>query len=192
MILGTADFFAHDAYTSSFYFAPDGGINACLANRSNPLYPSCVNTSYTYSAADGGWNIGYAADPNSPWLHFATDWLPIFMHYIYDTWKPKAIAITEFGFAEPFEDLKQIKADILTDLARSTYYRQYLEGVLIALSEGVPIVGCLAWSIYDNLEWSEGFSVKFGMQYVNFTTQERSYKRSFFQYVDMFRQYQKK
>ena len=66
------------------------------------------------------------------------------MHYIHDTWKPKAIAITEFGFPEPFEELKKLKPDILTDLARSTYYRDYLHAILIAISEGVPMVGCLA------------------------------------------------
>lgn len=67
-LINTSDVFAHDAYTSQFYFAPDGGFDACLSNSSNPLYPSCANTSYTYSDSDGGWNIGYAADPGSPWL----------------------------------------------------------------------------------------------------------------------------
>ena len=74
-IKGTADFFAIDAYTSAFNMAPDAGIDACLANSTGTLFPSCANSSYTYSAADGGWNIGYAADPGSPWLHFATDWV---------------------------------------------------------------------------------------------------------------------
>jgi hypothetical protein len=31
--------------------------------------------------------------------------------------------------------------------------------------------------------------VKFGMQYVNFTTQERFYKASFFEYVNAFNLY---
>ena len=113
------------------------------------------------------------------------------MHYIHDTWKPTAIAITEFGFSVPFEGMKTIKADILSDLPRRMYYKEYLEGVLIALSEGVPIVGCLAWSLIDNLEWSEGITVKYGMQFVNFSTPtlERSYKASFFEYAHMFSQY---
>ena len=164
-IKGSADIFAHDAYTSQFYFAPDDGIEGCLANASNPLYPSCTNTSYTYPESDGGWNIGPAADPGSPWLHKATDWVPTFLHYIQDTWKPSGgIAITEFGFAEPFEYYKTIKADILFDPIRSSYYQDYLKAILMAMSEGVNVVGCLAWSIYDNYEWNEGYTVKFGMQ----------------------------
>jgi beta-glucosidase len=71
-INGSADIFAHDTYTSSFYYAPDDGIESCLLNSSNPLYPGCFNSSNTYPSEDGGWNIGYAADPGSPWLHKAT------------------------------------------------------------------------------------------------------------------------
>ena len=191
MINGSADVYAHDAYTSQFYFAPNNSIEACVANSSDPLYPGCFNTTYTYSVQDGGWNIGPAADPGSPWLHKASDWLPRLLHYIQDTWKPSGgVAVTEFGFAEPFEELKTIRADILFDPIRSWYYHDYLEGMLVALSEGVNVVGCLAWSIVDNLEWAQGYTVKFGMQYVNLTTQERYFKASFFNYVDMFKTYQ--
>jgi beta-glucosidase/6-phospho-beta-glucosidase/beta-galactosidase len=209
-INGSADVFAHDAYTSSFYFAPDDGIDSCLSNTSNPLYPGCFNTSNTYPTEDGGWNVGYAADPGSPWLHKATDWVPAFLHYIQDTWKPSGgIAVSEFGFAEPYEELKQLVQDVRFDLARSAYYQDYMEAVLIAMSEGVKVIGTLAWSIMDNLEckffrWpsvvgttnsvlgTEGYTVKFGMQYVNLTTQERQFKASFFQYINAFNVYQEK
>jgi hypothetical protein len=145
--------------------APDSGIDACKTNKSNPLYPSCANTTYAYSADSGNWNIGPAADPLSPWLHKATDWVPTFLRYIQDTWKPAGgIAVTEFGFAEPFEELKVLKADILFDPIRSSYYKDYMESILMAISEGVNVVGCLAWSIVDNLEWNSGYQDKFGVQ----------------------------
>ena len=41
----------------------------------------------------------------------------------------------------------------------------------------------------DNLEWAQGYTVKFGLQYVNLTTQERMFKASFFEYVDAFKTY---
>ena len=145
--------------------APDAGIDSCTSNKSNPLYPSCANTTYTYASSSGGWNIGAAADPLSPWLHKATDWVPAFLHYIADTWHPSGgIAVTEFGFAEPFEAQKTLKADILFDPIRSSYYREYMEAILMAISEGVNVVGCLAWSILDNLEWNSGYQDKFGLQ----------------------------
>jgi beta-glucosidase len=99
----------------------------------------------------------------------------------------------------------------LIDPLRSKYYVDYLEAILTALSDGVNVVGVLAWSIYDNLEWSSGYGVKFGIQvskiiqlskcwemsadngqYVNLTTQERYFKASAFEYVNMFNIYQEK
>ncbi|EME76923.1 glycoside hydrolase family 1 protein [Pseudocercospora fijiensis CIRAD86] len=193
-IKGSADIFAHDAYTSQFFFAPEGGISACTGNPSNPLYPSCANSSYTYSKNDGGWPIGPAADPGAPWLHKATEWVPLLMHYIQDTWaNGKGIVIAEFGFAEPFEAQKTLLQDILYDPIRTSYYHDYMQSVLLALSEGVNIVGTLAWSFVDNLEWNQGYGTRFGMQYVNFTdpARPRYYKSSFFEYVNAFKVYQK-
>ncbi|KAK8211020.1 glycoside hydrolase superfamily [Phyllosticta capitalensis] len=191
LIKGSADVFAHDSYTSQFNMAPEGGIAACLANVSDPLYPTCANSSYTYAAADGGWNIGPAADPGVAWLHKATDWVPGLMSYIQETWKPRdGIVIAEFGFAEPFEQQKTVLGDILFDQARQAYYRDYMEAVLIALAEGTNVIGTFAWSLIDNLEWNSGNSIKFGLQYVNLTTQQRYYKASFFEYANAFKVYQ--
>ena len=153
LIKGTADIFAHDAYTSSFYWAPDAGVAGCLANSSNPLYPGCFNTS---NINPDGWLIGAAADRYTPWLHSAIDWVPAFLHYIQNTWPSGGISVSEFGWAEPFEDQKALKQDILSDPGRTMYYRNYMEAILIAISEGVNVVGCLAWSIMDNLEWTDG------------------------------------
>ncbi|KAK7179022.1 beta-glucosidase [Paraphaeosphaeria sporulosa] len=190
-INGTADIYAHDAYTSDFIFAPDSGISACTKNESHPLFPSCYNSTKTY--ANGYWLVGPAADPGSPWLNKATDWVPAFLHYMQKRWNPQGgIAITEFGIAEPYEALRKDLPSIVTDPLRSAYYRDYLEAILIAISEGVNVVGTLAWSIYDNFEWSQGYSVKFGIQYVNLTTQERFFKASAFEYVNAFNVYLEK
>lgn len=187
-INGTSDIFAHHAYTSSFYMAPDAGISACLSNTSNPLYPGCYNSTNTYPANDNSWNIGFATDPDAPRLHKIADWLVPFLHYIQTPWHPAGgIAVSEFGFAEPYEELRTLVSDMRCDYARTMYYRDYLYAILTAISEDVNVVGCLSWSILNNLEWADGYTTKFGMQYVNFTTQERYFKSSYFQYVSMFR-----
>lgn len=192
-IKGSADLFVHDAYTSQFYYAPDGGIASCVQDASHPLYPGCFNTSYTYADAEGGWLIGAAADPATSWLHKATDWVPALLRYINDTWSPPGgrIMAGEFGFAEPYEAYKTGVPEVLLDQIRTDYYRDYMEAILVSLSEGVNVVGCLAWSFVDNLEWSSGFQVRFGLQRVDFESpgRERSYKASFFQYVDVYKKY---
>jgi beta-glucosidase len=38
--------------------------------------------------------------------------------------------------------------------------------------------GYMLWSLLDNLEWSLGYSKRFGIVHVNFGTQERTLKDS--------------
>ena len=153
IINGTGDIFAHDAYTSSFYYAPDVGVSACLSDPTNSLYPGCFNSS---NVGPTGWLIGAASDTYSTWLQSATDWVPAFLHYIQETWPSGGIVVSEFGFSEPYEELRTSLVDIVTDPIRSMYYRDYMKGVLIAISEGVNVVGSIAWAITDNLEWGSG------------------------------------
>lgn len=93
-INGTSDIFAHDAYTSDIIMAPDAGIDGCLANTSNPLYPGCFNSSKIY--ANDYWPLGPYGDPGTPWLVKATDWVPIFLRYMDDRWKPRVGLTTSF------------------------------------------------------------------------------------------------
>ncbi|KAF1983921.1 glycoside hydrolase family 1 protein [Aulographum hederae CBS 113979] len=190
---GSSDILAHDAYTASFYSAPDIGIEACMADNTFSLFPSCANTTNQYPEELGGWNVGFAADPTATWLHKATDWVPQFLRYMQETWKPAGgIAVTEFGFAEPFEGQKTMLSDIRFDYSRTMYYHDYMQAILIALADGVNVVGALAWSFIDNLEWQQGYTSKFGMQYCNFTSQERHFKASFFEYVAAFDAYKER
>ena len=49
--------------------------------------------------------------------------------------------------------------------------------------DGVQWIGAFAWSFADNWEFGD-FDARFGIQTVNRTTQERKYKKSFFDFVD--------
>src|SRR5450631_1560381 len=70
------------------------------------------------------------------------------------------------------------------DARRENYYREYLTQAHTALSEGVPLAGYFAWSLMDNFEWSEGYSKRFGITYVDYATQQRIIKDSGYWYRD--------
>jgi beta-glucosidase/6-phospho-beta-glucosidase/beta-galactosidase len=54
------------------------------------------------------------------------------------------------------------------------YFQRYLEKVHIAITEEkIPIIGYTAWSFVDNYEWGS-FKPRFGLYYVNFTSQTGS------------------
>ncbi len=109
-----------------------------------------------------GWNIA----PKG--LYY----LPRFTkHYFGDI----PIFITENGMAA--EDRETADGEIL-DLDRLEYYRQHLQMLSAAIQSGVNIAGYFAWSLMDNFEWSFGYTRRFGLYRVNYTSQKRTLKLS--------------
>jgi beta-glucosidase len=47
-----------------------------------------------------------------------------------------------------------------------------------AAAHGIPVHGYFHWSAQDNLEWSDGFSNRFGLTYLDFNTRQRTPKLS--------------
>ena len=60
----------------------------------------------------------------------------------------------------------------------------FLEWISKALEEGIDIRGYYAWSLFDNWEWSAGYSMRFGLIHVDFETQERIWKDSAYWYQE--------
>ncbi|HSS51187.1 MAG TPA: GH1 family beta-glucosidase [Thermoanaerobaculia bacterium] len=64
------------------------------------------------------------------------------------------------------------------DPLRVDYLRSHLRAVHRAIEKGVDVRGYFAWSLLDNLEWSLGFSKRFGIVHVDFETLQRTPKAS--------------
>ena len=84
--------------------------------------------------------------------------------------------ITENGSA--FYDPPVIEGDLLEDPLRCDYLREHLRALHRAIEAGVNVKGYYAWSLLDNLEWSLGFTKRFGLCHVDFATQRRTPKTS--------------
>jgi beta-glucosidase len=85
--------------------------------------------------------------------------------------------VTENGAA--FYDPPAVDASAAVhDPLRIAYFRSHLQAIHAAREQGVNLLGYFAWSLFDNLEWSLGFSKRFGLVHVNFETLERTPKDS--------------
>ncbi|KAK0443328.1 glycoside hydrolase superfamily [Desarmillaria tabescens] len=102
--------------------------------------------------SDYGWAIGPAADPLATWLQATPVTVRTLLKDLHSRWPSNTLYVSEFGFAEPFENEKTDLSQIKEDVDRAT--------------------------MLDNAEWASGTSVRFGIQHVNYTTLERTYKRS--------------
>ncbi|KAJ5835358.1 CAZyme family GH1 [Penicillium robsamsonii] len=177
-IRNTSDFFGIDPYTATVVSPANEGIKACAANpsSSNELFPYCAKqeTKNIY-----GWNIGYRSES---YVYTTPTHFREYLYYLWNTFR-HPILVGEFGFPV-YAEAEQELSDQLFDSPRSVYYLSFMSEILKSIYEdGVHVMGALAWSFVDNWEFGD-YAQQFGIQAVNRTTQQRHYKKSFFDLVD--------
>jgi beta-glucosidase len=112
---------------------------------------------------------------NSPWLKIGPEALYWGPRNVAKVWNVNDIYITENGCSAtdvPAAD------GLVYDTDRIMFLRSYLTQLQRATSEGVPVRGYFHWSLMDNFEWADGFGTRFGLLYVDYTTQQRTPKLS--------------
>lgn len=85
------------------------------------------------------------------------------------------ILITENGLCQG--DFPSLDGKV-HDPQRQDYIHRYLLWLHKAMEEGIPVIGYLYWSIMDNFEWSFGYDYRYGLVYVDYSTQQRIVKDS--------------
>jgi beta-glucosidase len=84
------------------------------------------------------------------------------------------IFITENGASYSYP----VEENQVHDQKRIEYLRTHIASVRKAIEEGYDIRGYFVWSFLDNFEWGHGFSQRFGIVHVDFSTQKRIIKDS--------------
>jgi beta-glucosidase len=136
-----------------------------------------------------GWRSSPSAFPGSEHVQFGNRGLPVTaMNWEIDApgllevlrrvsreYTDLPIYLTENGAA--FDDVPDANGRV-EDLGRVDFFAQHLRACHQAISEGVPLRGYFAWSLLDNFEWGFGYTKRFGMVYVDYSTQRRTPKAS--------------
>jgi beta-glucosidase len=117
-----------------------------------------------------GWNIEPAGLEELLWsLHEEFPSLPLM--------------VTENGAAFADEvtttvDENGATVSAVHDPERVDYLQRHFTAAHRALSRGVDLRGYQVWSLMDNFEWGYGYSMRFGIVYIDFETQQRILKDS--------------
>jgi len=105
--------------------------------------------------------------------------------WLKETYGDLPLYVTENGSA--FADPPTVDGDTLDDPERTAYLASHVRACSDAIAKGVDLRGYMAWSLLDNLEWSLGYSKRFGIIHVDFATQRRTIKQSGRLYAEIIR-----
>jgi beta-glucosidase len=93
----------------------------------------------------------------------------------YFGYQPPKLYITENGasYSTPPDENGNVP-----DVHRVNYLRTHVAAAYRAIQAGVPLAGYFVWSLFDNFEWSFGYSQRFGIVWVDYASQKRILKDS--------------
>ena len=140
-----------------------------------------------------------ADDPTAPWPHYRSvpgelpktdmgwevypDGLGQILNRLKDDYiGDLPIYVTENGMARA----DHITAGKLNDTERSHFIQAHLQEIHRAIETGANVMGYFYWSLLDNYEWAFGYEKRFGLVHVDFETQKRLPKQSYYDYKAAF------
>ncbi len=190
-----ADVLDFTAGVTDWSFVQDGDLEIISApldllgvNYYNPVVVAHFDGVGERSRADGHGKGGGSAWPgcddvqflDTPGVHTEMGW-PIDASGLHellarlsnDYGMPMMVTENGAAFADAVSD-----DGLVHDPERVTYLRDHLAAVHAAISEGIDVRGYMVWSLLDNFEWAYGYEKRFGITYVDFTTQQRIVKDS--------------
>ncbi|XP_045505086.1 myrosinase 1-like isoform X1 [Colias croceus] len=153
-VKGTHDFYAVNHYTSRLARSLQPGETAGLW----PMF--------------GAGEIDVFLDVHPDWPQAANSWFfvnPPGLRKLL-VWLKKNYGDLEYMIIENGYSTRE--GDI-NDSKRIQYYQDHLEQVLLAIQDGVNVTRYTAWTLFDNFEWTDGYTSKFGLIDVDFNDPSR-------------------
>ncbi|TFC35977.1 beta-glucosidase [Cryobacterium sp. MDB1-18-2] len=95
------------------------------------------------------------------------------------------LMITENGAAFPDTLVQEADGPAVHDPLRTDYLQRHFTAAHRALARGVDLRGYQVWSFMDNFEWAYGYSMRFGIVYVDYDTEVRTPKDSALWYAKL-------
>ncbi|KAJ6935199.1 hypothetical protein NC652_010261 [Populus alba x Populus x berolinensis] len=108
-------------------------------------------------------------------LHFYPQGMEKMVTYIKKRYNNKPMIITENGYGQQNNPNLTI---VCHDIERVEFISNYWDSLLTPMEKGADVRGYFAWSLLDNFEWTRGYTQRYGLYHVDFTTLKRTPKLS--------------
>ncbi|KAM7508119.1 hypothetical protein LguiA_018572 [Lonicera macranthoides] len=157
MVKGSYDFLGLNYYTAKY-------VTSAIHSK-NDSSSYITDPHVTYCDKRDGKLIGPQAA--SEWLLSYPEGIYKLLHHIKKTYNTSSIYITENGI-DDLNDGHTTLAESRVDNMRIKYHQDHLYYLSKAINEGVNVEGYFIWSLLDNFEWCDGYTVRFGLVYVDY------------------------
>ncbi|KAA8523860.1 hypothetical protein F0562_010283 [Nyssa sinensis] len=99
------------------------------------------------------------------------------VEYVKKRYHNMPMFVTENGYVPPKQEAVRVEEQ-LHDVKRIEFHKAYMASLARAIRNGADVRGYFAWTLMDNYEWVEGYSLKFGLHYIDRQTLKRIPKLS--------------
>ncbi|XP_058225196.1 beta-glucosidase 12-like [Rhododendron vialii] len=155
LVKGSCDFIGLNYYTGNY------ASDVPSANSVNVSYSSDSLTNLTTER--NGKPIG---NPTAVSIFYIfPKGLQELLIYTKEKYSNPVIYITENGMGDANNVTTK---EGVQDYLRIYFYRRHLGAVQNAIKAGVKVKGFFAWAFLDNFEWGSGYTIRFGLGYVDF------------------------
>ncbi|KAF8702699.1 hypothetical protein HU200_032522 [Digitaria exilis] len=162
------DFIGINHYTTLF-------VRDCMFSSGCPLRQETHQAQAAVTGERNGLPIGPPTP--MPTFYVVPDGIKNIVTYVMKRYNNLPMFITENGFAQGGDGYAHVD-DWLDDQGRIQYLDAYLTKLAEAIRDGADVRGYFIWSLIDNFEWLYGYTLRFGLHYVDYQTQERKPKSS--------------
>ncbi|KAG6632544.1 beta-glucosidase 24-like [Carya illinoinensis] len=166
LVKGSYDFIGLNYYTANYVADAPEDKSLNKSYLTDPL----VNK----TGSRNGVLIGPQA--GSSWLYVYPKGIYDLLVYTKTEYGDPEIYITENGVNEVKNASLPIK-EALVDTHRIDYHYRHLAQVHKAIGAGVKVKAYFAWSFFDTFEWFSGYTIRFGIHYIDYENGLKRYPK---------------
>ncbi|CAI0375778.1 unnamed protein product [Linum tenue] len=160
LLKGSFDFLGVNYYTGRYAMdQPNSNVDP---RQSSYLTDALINTSYRNSKGEP-----LGPETAAPWVRIYPAGLTKVLLYIKNKYGNPLVYITENGVPDLGNYTHSPLKATPNDNIRVSFYQAHLSSVLKAMRKGANVKGYMVWALLDNFEWLTGYTIKFGLYYVD-------------------------